>query len=377
MGNTGINSFWKIEILLLMALSNFFLFAEVQPEQEGPIPAEKQVVLETEMGMIAIELYPEAAPISVENFQKAIRGGSYVGTIFHRPIAMALIQGGDPLTFNPEMRSDYGKGGLMQFPVEENDLPHKRGSVAVVSIPDQPESAGSQFFICVTDQPQLAGGFPVFGQVVEGISVVEELSRMPVDSNGIVIDRVEITRTYERDPPPPEVLPFEGATPEEMAGHEAVVSTNLGDFVIRFFPEDAPENVRRFLRFSSLGLYDGTLFHRVVPGFVVQGGAIFTRKEPVPGKYADLIVPIKGEFSDRKHVRGTVSLARGEDPDSGVDSFFIVLDRQESLDGEYSILGEVVRGLDAVDGISQAPVVGEKPISDIRIERIDVRRIEE
>jgi peptidyl-prolyl cis-trans isomerase B (cyclophilin B) len=161
-----------------------------------------------------------------------------------------------------------------------------------------------------------------------------------------------------------------------MAGYEAVVSTNLGDFVIHFFPDSASENVRRFLRFSELGLYDGTLFHRVVPGFVVQGGAIFTRKEPLESKYADLIVPVKGEFSFRKHVRGIVSMARGEDPDSAVDSFFIVLDHQESLDGKYSVFGEVVRGIDTVDGISQAPVLGEKPISDIRIERITVRPIE-
>ena len=344
--------------------------------QDAPVAAEKQVVLETDLGLIAIELYPDAAPVFVENFRKNVRAGVYEGTIFHRPVAMAIIQGGDPLTFNSEMRSEYGKGGLMQFAVEENDLPHKRGSAAIVSIEGEAESAGSQFFICVTDQPQLDGGFAVFGQVVEGISVVEELSLMPVDPNGIVIDRVEITRTWERDPPPPERLPFEGASAAEMEGYEAVVATNLGEFVIHFFPGDAPENVRRFLRFAQLGLYDGTLFHRVVPGFVVQGGAVFTRKEPIESKYADLIVPVKGEFSDRKHVRGIVSLARGDDPDSGVDSFFIVLDTQKSLDGKYTVFGEVVKGLDTVDGISQAPVLGEKPISDVLIERITVREIE-
>ena len=362
----------KFILLFLVTLSFGFLTYA----QDAPQAADKQVVLETSMGTIAIEIYPDAAPVFVERFRKSIREGLYAGTIFHRPVAMALIQGGDPLTFNPDMRSDFGKGGLMQFEVEENDLPHQRGSVAIVSIPGESNSAGTQFFICVTDQPQLDGQFAVFGQVVEGIAVVEELSLLPVDPNGIVIDRAVITRTYERDPPPPEKLPFEGVTAQEMAGYEAVVTTNLGDFVIQFFPDSAPENVRRFLRFSELGLYDGTLFHRVVPGFVVQGGAIFTREEPLESKYADLIVPVKGEFSFRKHVRGIVSMARGEDPDSGVDSFFIVLDHQESLDGKYSVFGEVVRGIDTVDGISQAPVLGEKPISDIRIERITVRPIE-
>ena len=357
--------------LILFTASLFSVNAE-----DGYETADKQVVLETSLGIIALEIYPDAAPDFVEKFIDSIRKGLYTGTIFHRPVAMALIQGGDPLTFNPEMRSEFGKGGLMQLGVEENDLPHKRGSAAIVSIPGEPESAGNQFFICVTDQPQLDGKFAVFGQVVEGIAVVEQLSMMPVDPNGMVIDRAEITRTYEREPPPPERLPFEEASPAEMAGYEAVISTNLGDFVIHFFPEDAPEHVRRFLRFSQLGLFDGTLFHRVVPGFVVQGGAIFTRKEPLESKYADLIVPIKGEFNARKHLRGIVSLARGDDPDSGVDSFFIVLDTQKSLDGEYTVFGEVVQGIDTVDGISQAPVLGEKPISDIRIERIIVRQIE-
>lgn len=358
-------------LLLFLSVLAFPVYSQDFHESAG-----KQVILETPLGLIAIELYPDAAPVFVESFREAVRAGLYTGTIFHRPIAMALIQGGDPLSADADLRSEYGTGGLMQFRVEVNDIPHKRGSVAIVSIPNEPESAGSQFFICVTDQPQLDGSFAVFGHVAEGIAVVEQLSKLPVDPNGVVIDRVEITKTYERDPPPLEKLPFEGSTPVEMSGFEAQVITNLGDLVIRFFPRDAPENVRHFLRFAQLGFYDGTLFHRVVTGFVIQGGALFTRKEPVDGRYSDLIVPVKGEFSDRKHVRGTVSLARGDDPDSGVDSFFIVLDTQESLDGNFTIFGEVVNGMDTVDGISQAPVLGEKPISDILIEKINVRRIE-
>lgn len=264
----------------------------------------------------------------------------------------------------------------MQLEVETNGISHKRGTVAVVSLPNEPESAGLQFFICVTDQPQLDGSFAVFGRVVEGISVVEKISAVPVDPNGIAIDRIEILKTYEREPPPPVKLPFEGSPPEAMAEYEAVVRTTLGDFVIRFFPGEAPENVRQFLRFAQLGFYDGTLFHRVVPGFVIQGGALYTRSEPLTPEDADLLVPVKGEFSDRKHVRGTVSLARGDDPDSGLDSFFVTLEAQESLDGNYTIFGEVIQGIDTVDGISQAPVMGEKPISDIRIDEIVVRRIE-
>ena len=368
--------FKKTSFFVLVLLFQFPAQITAIYAGDNPVPADKQVVLETSIGAIALELYPEAAPLFVEGFRKAVKEGTYRGTIFHRPVAMALIQGGDPYTSDPGRRSEYGSGGLMQLEVEKNDIPHKRGSAAIVSIPNEPESAGNQFFICVTDQPQLDGNFAVFGQVVEGISVVERLSMLPVDPNGVVIDRVEIENAYERDPPPPVKLPFEGFSPVEMAEYEAVVKTTLGDFVIRLFPEDAPENARQFLRFAQLGFYDGTLFHRVVPGFVIQGGAIFTRSEPVDREYADLLTPVKGEFSERKHVRGTVSLARGDDPDSGLDSFFITLDTQESLDGNFTIFGEVVSGIDTVDGISQAPVMGEKPISDILIEKIIVRRIE-
>jgi cyclophilin family peptidyl-prolyl cis-trans isomerase len=228
----------------------------------------------------------------------------------------------------------------------------------------------------VTDQLQLDGEFMAFGRVVEGMEVVEKISLAETDETQRIKQRIEISHTFERDRPPPEEIPF-GQTPvEELALYRAVIVTNLGEIEIAFYPQDAPEHVRRFLRFSELGLYTGTVFHRVVPGFVIQGGSMYERSEPVPEKYVKFFKPLKGEFNEHQHVRGTVSMARGDDPDSAIDSFFISLAPQPSLDGKYTVFGYVTKGIDTVDGISQVPVQGERPIMPVNVERMRVFKVE-
>ena len=171
--------------------------------------------------------------------------------------------------------------------------------------------------------------------------------------------------------PPRARVPFADTPADQLANYTVVLGTELGEIEIGFFPEDAPEHVRQFLRFSELGLYTGTRFHRVVPDFVIQGGSIRTRKEPVSREHARHVRPLQPEFNKRKHVRGIVSMARGEDPASGVDSFFIVLAPTPALDESYTVFGQVVQGIETVDGISQIPTRGETPIVPIIIQ--DVR----
>jgi peptidyl-prolyl cis-trans isomerase B (cyclophilin B) len=359
-------------VLILWLLLTGTGLGSVEEEVER---SAKQAVLETELGTIVIDLYPKAAPNHVAAFQKRIREGYYVGTIFHRVIPFGIIQGGDPFTRDLERQAQYGQGGLFELKAESKKIPHKRGAVAAVLIPGDPDSAGSQFFICVTDQTQLDGQYTVFGQVAGGIDVVEKLSQLPADSQQHVTERVEITATFERDRPPPEALPFSDIPDEELANYVVTIYTNLGDIELSFLPELAPAHVRRFLQLAELGLYDDTIFHRVVPFFVIQGGAMTSRKTPFPEKYAELLTPLKAEFSDRPHVRGVLSMARGDDPNSAVDSFFIVLEPQESLDGQYTVFGTVVSGIDTVDGISQVPTLGEQPVSPVRVSKMIVRKI--
>ena len=137
-----------------------------------------------------------------------------------------------------------------------------------------------------------------------------------------------------------------------------------------FFADKAPEHVRNFLRLAQSGVFDGTAFHRVVRGFVIQTGALNTRG-PLTEKQRKYIHTLKPEFSDTPHVKGILSMARGDDPASATTSFFIVSGNASSLDGKYTVFGRVVDGLPIVDAIEQAPVNGETPVT--RIDLVKVR----
>ena len=140
-----------------------------------------QAVLETSMGEIVIEFYPEKAPVHVNYFVNLAKSDFYNGTTFHRVILRGIIQGGDPLSKDPSKRAFYGTGGLRKLKAEFNDVPHVRGTVSAVLFPGEPNSAGSQFFICVSDQPSLNGKYTAWGHVVEGMSVVDRISEVPSD----------------------------------------------------------------------------------------------------------------------------------------------------------------------------------------------------
>src|SRR5581483_2215468 len=124
----------------------------------------------------------------------------------------------------------------------------------------------------------------------------------------------------------------------------------------------APNHVRNFLKLVSTGWYDNTAFHRLVKGFVIQGGMGDTRANHA-GHPADRWVhPIKGEFRDDiKHVRGIVSMARTDDPNSATTSFFLVLGPSPHLDGKYSAFGRVVGGMEVIDAFEKEEVDGETP----------------
>ena len=348
--------------------------AGAAPREQVEEPSETQVIIETRLGSMVVDLFPSAAPKHVEAFRRRVREGHYQRTTFHRAVPWGIIQGGDPLSRDPDNFELYGTGGLMELAPEVTELSHTRGAVSAVLIPGEPNSAGAQFFICVTDQIQLDGHYTVFGRVVEGMGVAETISQLETDANQRILERVEILRAFERERPPPERPPFEEATAQEMSEYRAVVRTNRGSIALDFFPDSAPEHVRRFLRLAKLGLYDGTRFHRLVPGFVLQGGSMSTRAEPVPEEHRRHLTPLRAEFGRRKHVRGTLSMARGDDPDSGMDSFFITLEDQASLDGKYSVFGQVVDGWGTIEAIELSPLAGEAPVQPVSIERIELIR---
>jgi len=136
----------------------------------------------------------------------------------------------------------------------------------------------------------------------------------------------------------------------------AVIETNFGKIVFRLLPDLAPETVRNFVKLTGSGFYDGTLFHRVIPGFMIQGGDPNTKGSNKsswgmggPG------YTVKAEFNSKSHRRGVVSMARAMDPDSAGSQFFIVTTDSTFLDGQYTAFGEVTEGMEVADKIVNLP----------------------
>ncbi len=368
---------WTLALVLPLAVS--FQTPARRPASPAPFKTtlgadamkNKQAVVETAMGTIVIDLRPDLAPNHVGYFMKLASDGAYKGTTFHRVIKNGIIQGGDPLSKDAARSAQHGTGGLGVLQAEHSAEPFTRGAVAAVIRPGQPDSAGAQFFICITDQPALAGQYTIFGRVSEGLDVAQRVSEAPANDRGVPDSRIEIASITIRDTPPPEPVPFSTETPEQLAAYRAVLETSMGTITIAFMPDKAPEHVRNFLRLAQAGVYDGTSFHRVVRGFVVQTGALNTRGV-LTEKQQKLVHTLKPEFTDTKHEKGIVSMARGDDPASATTSFFIVTGTAPSLDNKYSVFARVVEGLDVVDKIEAAQVNGEAPVTPITLAKVRV-----
>jgi len=210
----------------------------------------KQAVVETDAGTFVVALLPEAAPNHVAYFMKLAREGAYAGTLFHRVIRYGLIQGGDPLSKDPAKASLYGTGGLNVLKSEANSEKHTAGAVSAVLQPNRPDSAGAQFFVCASDQPQLDGMYTVFGRVVDGLDVVQQISAVDADEQGRPRVRQVIKAVTIRDTPPPPVIRFSSDTPAELAAYRAVLETSKGEIELEFRPDIAPDHVRTFLQLA-------------------------------------------------------------------------------------------------------------------------------
>ena len=292
----------------------------------------KQVVFETDHGTITIDLLPELAPNHVGLVMQLAEEGQFNGTTFHRVVRHGIVQGGDPLTKDPEAVARYGQGGLERVGDEQSGEPHTRGAVAASVVPGRPNSGGSQFFISVVDQPALDGQYTIWGRVAEGMDVVTAISEIPVDPDGGATERVTLHTATIRDAPPPELVPFTTESDADLAAYAAVIETSFGSISVELYPDRAPNHVRNFLRLAEAGVYDGMAFHRVVPGFVIQTGYVPSRRDPLTERQQRLIQTLDPEFNETRHVRGILSMARDEDPASASTSFFICTDVAEELD---------------------------------------------
>lgn len=355
--------------LVLIALLQSFFTTPLAPGEM----TNKQAVVNTTDGEFVIELRPELAPNHAGYFMKLAREGAFDGTVFHRIVRHGIIQGGDPLSKDKLKTNAYGTGGLGKLRAELSREPATRGAVAAVLQPGKPDSAGSQFFVCVTDQPALTGKYTIFGRVIEGMDVVQRISETAASPEGEPIARVEIVSVTIRETPPPEPVPFAADTVEELAKYRAVLDTSAGPITIGFMPEQAPGHVRNFLRLAGAGVFDGMAFHRVVRGFAVQTGSIDSRG-PLTEKQQKLVTMLQPEFNATKHVKGIVSMARGDDPASASTSFFIVTGDGSSLDGKYTAFAKVLDGMPVVETIEASPVNGETPATRIELRSVTISK---
>ena len=133
-----------------------------------------------------------------------------------------------------------------------------------------------------------------------------------------------------------------------------IIATKLGDIKVEFYPEQAPNTVENFRKLANRAFYDGLIFHRIVPNFVIQGGDPNTRDMNNRSRWGTGGPGwnIKAEFNKNKHIRGTLSMARSQDPDSAGSQFFIVLKDSNFLDGQYTVFGRVISGMEIVDKIA-------------------------
>ena len=183
----------------------------------------------------------------------------------------------------------------------------------------------------------------------------------------------EPKKANARAEPAPKPEPFDGASIEKMAMQCVKLETEAGTIEIEMLVEMAPESVRNFLNLASIGAFDTTTFSRVVPRFVIQGGNLATRENLTEELYRRAQRTVPDEPSIIKHVRGVVSLARPEQPNSASSHFFILVGDGTNLDGKFSAFGRVRNGMEVADVINQAAVDGEKPAKPVRIIRALVK----
>lgn len=166
----------------------------------------------------------------------------------------------------------------------------------------------------------------------------------------------------------------------EPAKEVAVIKTSAGEMVAEFWPDVAPNTVENFKKLARQGFYDGTAFHRIIKGFMIQGGDPLTKDVAKEDRYGtgDPGYKIKAEFNQKKHVRGVLSMARSADPNSAGSQFFIMLGPAPHLDGQYTGFGKLIKGEDVLMKIGDSPVTrspsGEpsKPKQRVEVESIKI-----
>ena len=164
--------------------------------------------------------------------------------------------------------------------------------------------------------------------------------------------------------------PVEQLTADDMSKMVAVIETNMGTIKFKFYPKEAPNTCRNFIKLARSNFYNNLIFNRVIKGFMIQGGDPAGNGSGGPGW------TVNAEFSSLPHVKGTVSMARTPDPNSAGSQFFICLGPQDFLNGQYTVFGQVIKGQDVVDKIGNTPTTGsngfppDRPLNNVVMTKV-------
>ena len=183
---------------------------------------------------------------------------------------------------------------------------------------------------------------------------------------------------------PPAAAPATNATPAAAAAvpatttdtnDVAVITTSLGVMVVEFYPDVAPNHVANFKKLAKSGFYDGTCFHRVIKGFMIQGGDPNTKDDSKKDTWGmgGPGYTINAEFNSKHHARGILSMARTSDPNSAGSQFFICHGDAGFLDGQYTVFGNLIKGFDVLDKIATTPTEpGDRPVTRVNVTSIKI-----
>ena len=358
-------------------------YREVLPAAEGRT---RFVQFKMTDGMtFVVELYPEYAPQTVENFQGLVESGFYSGLTFHRIVKNFMIQGGDPNGNGTGSSSQNIYGEFANNGFTQNTLSHVRGVLSMARA-TSPNTASCQFFIMNADYTGLDRNYAAFGRVVAGMETIDAITALPVEgqpfsteeSKPVVAPVIEsaVFVNFEGETTPPTLFETQQATTQSNSlniencytevlpaaeGVTEFVQFKMhggATFVVELYPEYAPQTVQNFQNLVGSGFYNGLTFHRIYKDFMIQGG------DP-EGNGTGTIEggTIPGEFSANgftqntlKHERGVISMARRTDPNSASCQFFIMHATTASLDGNYAAFGRVVAGMDTIDELASLAV---------------------
>lgn len=331
-----------------------------------------EFVLDTTLGEIAIKLREDAAPKAAAILRQMVAKKLYDGCTFYRAEPGFVVQGG--------LRDEAGQVRHNQFgpfPFEYK-LPNKRATVTMARFPDTNSGTG-EFFINLQDNPSLNArgspgygqGFEVFGEVVRGMDVVSQISGEPTNfrpelqmhtlKRPIVIRRATIIDQQGGHASSAASLApaaLMGHPQQQARGKAFVLDTTMGRLVIRLREDAAPRASAILQKMVQQHLYDNCVFYRAEPGFVVQGGLRDSAGATRPNPFGPF--PLEYNLPNK---RGTVTMARYTDPDSGTGEFFVNLKDNPSLDRSggpgygqgFEVFGEVQEGMQVAEAISSQP----------------------